>query len=299
MIRNRAIGLLGFMRRSLVTLIVLAFFVFPAVVGFSWVSGVIASRDSRIIYKSSEFNVDCSDVKSNNQDVEPFSEPLITVTFDDGWESTYSNALPIMESLCISSTHYILGDHFADRKYLSVDQVLSFQEFGHEVGSHTMTHPNLTTLSKDNLFFELNQSKVLLSEKFGDIKDFASPLGAYNDEVISQIKSNYRSHRNTAGDPETVGEEDVNLLGNFDRYNIVAYTVRRSTPDEYIVNLLNFAKANNGWVVLVYHQIDQSDSEYAVTPEVFERQMKIIKDSGVKAPTMGDALDIIDVEGTN
>lgn len=287
--RKKVKGSLDFLRTGIVSFIVLAFFIFPAVVGFSWAKDVIASRDSRDVYSLAEIGKECPEIELNS--LSPFEEPLLTFTFDDGWESIYSNALPVMEDNCINSTQYVLGDHSHDKKYLSDNQIASFQGFGHQIASHTMTHSNLATLSSDDLFWELDQSKYLLSSKFGDIKDFATPLGSYNPEVIGRIKQMYRSHRNTSGDPAIVGDEDVNLKSNFDKYNIIAYTMRRTTPDEYVVNLIDYAKSKNAWVVLVYHQIDGSDSEYAVTLESFKRHIKIVKDSGIKTPVMGDVLD--------
>src|SRR5690606_19508559 len=144
------------------------------------------------------------------KDIQPFSEPLITVTFDDGWESIYSAGLPVLEKYCIKSTQYILGGHFEDYLYLSEDQVRSFQAAGHEVASHTMTHPNLTFLPDDKLTWELGESYKILSGKFGPVKDFATPLGAHNPRVVEQIKKYYRSHRNTASDPLEIEDVDIN-----------------------------------------------------------------------------------------
>lgn len=292
MIRKKLSNFVDTVRSGLISVVVLALFLFPLFVGFTWVKGVIASRDTRVVFSESDLNSHCSN--NSHQNVKPFEQPLLTVTFDDGWESAYSSALPTLEEHCIDTTQYILGNHFSEKDYLSEDQVFSFQKFGHEIASHTMTHPNLTTLSESNLFWELDQSKYELTNRFGEIKDFASPLGASNPDVIGQIKSLYRSHRNTASDPATIGVEDVNTKENFDQYNIIAYAIRRDTPDEYISNLINYAKKHNYWVVLCYHQVDYSDLEFSVKPENFKRHMKIIADSGIKTPVMSDVLDAIE-----
>src|ERR1700760_3978597 len=38
----------------------------------------------------------------------PFKEPLISITFDDGWETAYSQGLPVMQQDGVHSTQYII-----------------------------------------------------------------------------------------------------------------------------------------------------------------------------------------------
>ena len=173
----------------------------------------------------------------------PFKEPVITITFDDGWESIYSNGMPIMQRYGIKSTQYILGGESDNIVYLSEDQIRDMQTHGHEIASHSLSHPNLTELDDDTLYHEVVDSKEVLQKQFGTINDFASPLGAQNGTTIDLIKQHYRSQRNTEADPKTVSDEDINVAGTFNRYNIVAYTVRQSTTLADIAALVDYAKA--------------------------------------------------------
>ena len=83
-----------------------------------------------------------------------------------------------------------------------------------------------------------------------------------------------------------ISGNDMNLPGKLDRYNIIGYTVGQYTTDEQFRAALAYAKKNNAWFIPVYHQVDESGSEYSVTPATFERQMKMIKHSGIKTATM-------------
>ena len=60
---------------------------------------------------------------------------------------------------------------------------------GHEVATHSLTHPNLTELSYDEVCHEINEDVKNLEKLTGEkIKGFAYPYGAYDDNVIKALK---------------------------------------------------------------------------------------------------------------
>ncbi len=107
-----------------------------------------------------------------------FQEPLVTVTFDDGFESIYKEAMPLLQKYGIHSTQYILGGTSKNQAYVNWDQVVQMQKAGHEIACHTMTHPDLTTLDDQGLDYQLRQCKTELTKRVGVIENFASPYGA-------------------------------------------------------------------------------------------------------------------------
>ena len=84
----------------------------------------------------------------------------LAITFDDGYEDNYLNALPILEDQRIPATFFLVtgamaGKNFwmsqpgfSERKMMNWVQAKEIAERGHSVGSHTVTHPRLTTLEK-------------------------------------------------------------------------------------------------------------------------------------------------------
>lgn len=280
----------------LVSIFILLVFAFPAVVTARWIGEAITGNDPRSLQEVGEFSVRPSDRLS--AELKPFKEPLITITFDDGWESVYSAGLPIMQKYGIKSTQYILGDEFNKIIYLSKEQIKDMQTYGHEVGSHSMTHPNLTQLDSNDLWYQVVQSqKSLQAVANTSVQDFASPLGAQNDTTIELIAQHYRSQRNTDADPATVGDEDINTKENFNRYDIIAYTVRDTTTIDDLRALIEYTKARNGWLVLTYHQVDDSESHYAVTQAAFEDQLKFLYDQDTRSAPMGAILEAIKNQG--
>ncbi len=64
---------------------------------------------------------------------------------------------------------------------------------GHEVAAHTLTHPNLTTLPKDEIIRQVEQDRINLSELCGyEVVGMAYPCGGVNndDRVAEIIKNN-------------------------------------------------------------------------------------------------------------
>lgn len=276
--------------------LVLAIFAFPIFATGRWVQGAVFGNDPRKVLKAEPFNARAVD--ASTKPLSPFNEPIVSISFDDGWETAYSVALPIMQRNGIRSTQFVLGDEFSNIAYLSEAQVKDMQKQGHEVGSHSMTHPDLTSLDDEDLAHEVNKSKEVLHKRLNTpIIDFASPLGAQNEKTIDAIKKQYRSQRNTASDPATVGDEDINTKENFNRYNIIAYTVRASTTPADIKALLDYTKARNGWLVLTYHQVEDSTSYYAVTKAEFEEQMQMVSQSSLRIAPMGQTLTAIEQQG--
>lgn len=227
-------------------------------------------------------------------DVRPFEEPLVTVTFDDGWESIYSQAAPLMSEYQIASTQYILPSQFGKDIHMSIDQVKSMKSVGHEITSHTYTHPELTKVSDKRIREELDLSVQVL-KKFELVDNgplnFAAPKGAVDERVMKYIKPRFGSARNVMGDlSKDISGNDMNMPGKLDRYNIIGYTVGQYTTDEQFENALIYAKQHNAWFVPIYHQIDESGDKYSVSPATLKRHMQMIRKSQIQTATMRDVM---------
>lgn len=222
-----------------------------------------------------------------------FKEPLISVTFDDGWETIYSKGAPIFEKHGVRTTQYILSGTFNFYNYMSKDQVLSLKKAGHDIESHTVNHMDLTTLNYNDLNYELRQSKEDLGKLLGrEVKDFASPLNRYNDKVIGAVEELYRSHRNTDADILTLHEDSFNTADHFDPHQINAFSVRRTTTVDEINRFIAKAKELNAWVLLIYHQIeDEGEDYYAVSQKALDEQLAAVANSGIRVATVAEVMD--------
>jgi len=286
-------------KRGLTSLFVCAAVILPAATMVEW-SHAFGSepkatvQDTRTTNPLPKMNVRAIDATSTPPNL--FGEPLITVTFDDGWESVYTQAMPLLNKYGIPTTQYIIAGVSHDFNYLSDFQVREILRTGHELDSHTYTHADLPTKNDKDLKHELLDSQKNMQSRFGAkmFDDLASPYGHTDDRVMALLQTIYRSHRNTDGDYSNgIGEFDVNVAGNFDRYNIIGVTIRHDTTVDDLRRLVEYTIANNGWLVLTYHAVDDEESAFAVDASLMDAQLKYLASVQSRLVTMGQVLDTI------
>jgi peptidoglycan/xylan/chitin deacetylase (PgdA/CDA1 family) len=214
-----------------------------------------------------------------------FSQPLVSIAFDDGYSTDYTEALPALRKYGLVSTNYIISEcvDSTESGYMDSNQINQLKSYGNEIGSHTIDHPYLTELSNAEISTELSESKDDLAGLFGTINNFAIPYGDYNENVIAQIKNHYRSARTS--------DAGYNSLGSFDPYHIRVQHVDAGVTPETVNSWVTDAKNNKWWLVILFHKIDNSGDTYTTTPEYLDRMFANIKNSGVRSTTINQALD--------
>jgi len=216
-----------------------------------------------------------------------FNRPIISLAFDDGWESYYKNGVPLLNKYGFTSTDYIISGYLGDAGYITKAQVKQLYAMGHEIGSHTVDHPDLTSLSAKKLNTELKNSQATLQTAIGaPVTDFASPYGAYNQTVLNDIQRYYASHRSV--------ETGFNAKSNFDVYDIKVQNMVSTTTLAQFQSWVSQAKATNTWLVLVYHQVDSSLDKAAEPYNTYQSdldaQLAYIKSSGIPVETVKQAV---------
>ena len=131
---------------------------------------------------------------------------LLAVTFDDAYRSVHSLAAPILAELGLPGTvfaptsyigterpmswpgieRWLETPHARELVPMSWDELRSLAEAGWEVGSHTVTHPRLTSLEDGLLDAELRDSRLECSERMGEpCTSIAYPYGDHDDRVVA------------------------------------------------------------------------------------------------------------------
>jgi peptidoglycan/xylan/chitin deacetylase (PgdA/CDA1 family) len=117
----------------------------------------------------------------------PLPRKPVMITFDDGYRDVFANALPILESLGLRATAYVITDRISngDPSFLTWDRLRALQARGVEIGSHTATHADLTTMTDQRALDELLRSRRALEEKLGHpVPWLAYPFGAHDARVV-------------------------------------------------------------------------------------------------------------------
>lgn len=212
-----------------------------------------------------------------------FSRPLVTLTFDDGHEDNVTNALPLMEQYGIKSTQCYATDHVEGNAQNTAAVKLFFDK-GHEICSHTVSHPFLTKVSASQLRQELQRSKSVLENITKQpVRNFASPYGDYNAAVINEIDNYYQSHRTV--------DEGYNSKDNFNIYRLRVQNLKNTTTLAEFQSWLDQARATNTWLILVYHRVANDAEQFDTYKTDFAQQLQALQASGLTIKTYQGALD--------
>nr|BDT31982.1 polysaccharide deacetylase family protein [Myxococcus sp. MH1] len=180
---------------------------------------------------------------------EPFSQGMVTITLDDGWATQYTKARPALNARGIPATYGIITQALAQGwgGYMSTSQVQTLIAEGNGIASHTLTHPDLTTLSPTELVAELRDSRDWLVGSLGlsAVPDFIIPYGAYDATVLASIRQHYASSRT------------VNAGRNFRDtivYELRGNDVARGVSVATVRGWIDQALAEKSWLILVFHE---------------------------------------------
>jgi len=133
----------------------------------------------------------------------------ITIWFDDGYESIFKVAYPIMEKYGLTGIVGVItgkvGKTYGTKKYgmrklMSIKQLKILINNGWEIGSHTVSHPVMKLLSKKQFLTEILVSKRWIIKNLDIIPNKFIPSGrSITDEQIEIAKKYYSYVRPFAG----------------------------------------------------------------------------------------------------
>ncbi|MFQ5648477.1 MAG: polysaccharide deacetylase family protein [bacterium] len=125
----------------------------------------------------------------------------VIITFDDAYASVFENAFPILRQYDFTATIFVITKYVGDWnswdyhgnrfrfEHCTWQQIEILAKEGWEIGSHTVSHPNLRSLSLKTLWFELRYSKDVLENQLNQpIKVMSYPFGSFNSNVIGLVK---------------------------------------------------------------------------------------------------------------
>ena len=133
--------------------------------------------------------------------------PVVAITFDDAFDSVLDNALPVLAALRLHCTVFAPSGHLgapptwametgadAAERVAAAARLAKLPPALVTIGSHTVTHPRLTTLAAGDAMRELSQSRKDLAEVVGRPVDLlAFPYGDHDDAVVALCQqSGYR-----------------------------------------------------------------------------------------------------------
>jgi peptidoglycan/xylan/chitin deacetylase (PgdA/CDA1 family)/N-acetyl-beta-hexosaminidase len=205
------------------------------------------------------------------------AQVVVSLTFDDGWDSQQT-AATMLAAHGMKGTFYVNSSNIGQAGYLTWPQLTAFNVAGNEIAGHTLTHPDLTTLTASQAQHEICDDRTAIQGHGFVVPDFAYPFGAYDGNTgggtmdVSSIVRNcgYASGRGAFGLRNITSTTDTRLYATSipppNLYKILIpccinnASFGGSTPtaaalENYVQHAATEASPNPGWVAFLFHRI--------------------------------------------
>jgi len=133
-----------------------------------------------------------------------FPERSFVITFDDGYESVFKEAFPVLQDNRMTATIFLtVGERgkvkpgerlpsLEGRLMLNWYEIQEMKQWGIEFGAHTLTHPDLTRLSLERIRSEICDSKLIIEDALNaPVECFAAPYSRYDNRCLKIIRENF------------------------------------------------------------------------------------------------------------
>ena len=196
----------------------------------------------------------------------PFASPslpvgMVSFTFDDGRDGQRTIAADLLGSYSIQATAFDYVSSLAKgRGFMTLTQLRELKDvYGWEIGDHTYTHPNLDSMTGQQLQQEIVGSKTEFTKLGFDVTTFAYPFshGQGNGAVTRLIRQNYLGARSAA-----TSQRAYLYDGSSDVYNIVANNVANTIAPGTVEGWIDRAVSQRKLLVLLFHQIVEDNASF-------------------------------------
>lgn len=134
----------------------------------------------------------------------------ILLTFDDGSETIYTTALPIMQKYDFTGTAYVVYNYMWLPNYMDKDQVRALHAAGWEIGSHGTSHTDLPTHPGRQENEIVGSRKKLQYQLDLPVMSFSYPFGTYDKDSLHYI--HYAGYIAAMGLGRETAQSDKNLF---------------------------------------------------------------------------------------
>lgn len=181
-----------------------------------------------------------------------------TIAFDDARSTHYTVSGPALAERKMRGTFFIHTQYITDWTGWQ-----SLVDSGHEIGSHTWSHPKMTEVSEAQQRDDLARAIADIQSHLrgvGRVPSFAYPYGLFNDQVRRVVRQFHASARGGGGlnrpdlsDDELTAVRGVGVYPPFDMPAIAGQVEQ--------------AIDQHAWVMVYFHSVSASnDSDYTTIP---------------------------------
>jgi peptidoglycan/xylan/chitin deacetylase (PgdA/CDA1 family) len=214
----------------------------------------------------------------NPTDKDLKGQAMITFSYDDGLDTFYDFALPLHEKYGIPATENVIAGKIkngANTMYLEADQIKDIYDRGVEIGSHSYSHTDgLTTLSDEDLDFELRESKAVLEKIVPKVQTIGIPFSMYDKRVETAVKKYYQAARNFEHLQNSIPPPDPLWMHT-------AVAVTNTMTFDQIKQRIDEAVQKKTWCIIMLHGVDPDNRDtYEIKPALLEQLLSYVNGLG-------------------
>lgn len=161
----------------------------------------------------------------------------VIFTFDDGGESFFTLAAPILEKYDFKGTFFITTGFIGSKGFLNADQIKDLESRGHIIGTHSHSHPErMNSMSEEEIADEWHYSNMILSEILHNPIETASIPNGYasKDVVRCMIKSGIKKIYTSNPTTKTFKYNKAEVIGR--------YVITENDTDSKIISIISSAR---------------------------------------------------------
>jgi peptidoglycan/xylan/chitin deacetylase (PgdA/CDA1 family) len=189
--------------------------------------------------------------------VGPRSRPLVSLVFDDNALGVAEYAFPRMSGRGMVGTVFVHTCSIGRPSYMGIDELRMLRRAGWEIGAHTVSHPDLTCLTPEEVTAEAVASRARLEALGFQCRSFAVPYGLVNEAVRDVLGPLFEVVRDS---------RDRCLRRPIDWHLIGMYALHAGeTPRSAMGRMDRAVRRSEDLVVLGFHGVTAAGGDYGVS----------------------------------
>lgn len=217
---------------------------------------------------------------------------VVTFSFDDIPRQAATVGARVLEDAGIRGTFFIaaglLGKRFGPWQFAEMEDIVKLHAAGHEIGSHTFSHPDCQRLSPTDLQKEIDSNAAALNAAMPDLElqSFAYPYGSVGCLQKHALLHEFACSRGTHPDINT-RHLDIGQLNSFTLND-------DKTPVARIKQLIDEATAASGWLMFHTHDVCDRPTSEDCSPGLLRAAIEVAQSAGCTVLPVREALGLLE-----
>ncbi len=225
-----------------------------------------------------------------------FDKSYVLFTSDGNGDDPATGMAKILNDNGVKGTFYIYKDCIAaSAGWWTYAQMLTYHNDGFDMMCHSKTHPDLRTLTEQEILDELTAvNEAWVANGLPSPKHHAYPFGYYNDDVKAAVAQMRLTGRAVGGDHDSYAKTDE-IWKDVDKYLIRSENIDY-TDDTSLAELktkMDLVHKWKGAMTLYTHGVNDA-GEYSITPAYFSDIVQYAISIGMTPITISQFYELLD-----